>query len=86
MIGVNGMLNMVHLLTGALSLVAALAGNRMAKLACLAMAVIYGTLAGAGFTGVTAVTHPLNLNSANYMVYAGVAVVALLVGLASRGD
>ena len=85
-ISVNGVLNMIHLSTGALALVAALAGNRMAKFACLALAVIYGTLAGAGFTNVTAVTHPLHMNAANHMLYAGIALVALMVGLASRSD
>lgn len=85
-ISVNGVLNMVHLLTGALALVAALAGNRMAKFACLALAVIYGTLAGAGFTNVTAVTEPLHMNDANHVLYAAIAAVSVLVGIASRSD
>jgi hypothetical protein len=85
-IGVNGVLNMVHLLSGALVLVAALAGNRMAKLALLGVAVLFGTLAGAGFGNVTAVTEQLNMNPANHVAYAGLAVLALIVGLGSRSD
>jgi hypothetical protein len=84
--GVNGTFSMIHLLTGALALAAALAGNRTAKLACLTLGVLYAGLAGAGFANVLAVTEQLNLNAPDHMLNAGIAAVCFFVGLTSRGD
>ena len=86
MFGVNGVLNMVHLLSGALALVGALAGNRTAKLLCLALGVLFGTLACADLTGVRLVTDQLNLNGPDNILHGAIAVVCLFVGVASRSD
>ena len=80
------MLSMLHLLTGAGALTVALAGNRAAKLGCLALGVVYGGLAAAGFAGVFDVTEKLNLNGPDHVLNAGIAAVSLFVGLTSRGD
>jgi uncharacterized protein DUF4383 len=84
--GVNGELSLVHLLTGAVSLAAALAGNRAAKLTCLALGLAYGALAGAGFANVLVITERLNLNRPDHMANAVIAVICLFVGVTSRSD
>jgi uncharacterized protein DUF4383 len=84
--GVNGVLSMVHLVTGAIALAAALAGNRTAKLGCLLLGVLYAGLAGAGFANVLDVTERLNLNGPDNVLNAGIAAACLFVGATSRGD
>jgi hypothetical protein len=86
MFGVNGVLSMVHLLSGALALVGALAGNRTAKLLCLALGVIFGTLACADLLRVTMVSGQLNLNGPDNILHGVIALVCLFVGVASRSD
>jgi len=84
--GVTGMLSMLLLVTGALSLAAALAGNRTAKMMALGLGVVFTGLAGAGFANVLPVTERLNLNGPDTVVSAVIAGVCLLVGLTSRSD
>jgi len=84
--GVTGMLSMLQLLLGALSLVAALAGNRTAKMTALALGVVFTGLAGAGFANVLPVIERLNLNGPDNVVNAVLAGLCLLVGMTSRSD
>ena len=84
--GVNDMLSMVHIVTGAISLAAALAGIGTAKLGCLGLGVLFAGLAGAGFANVLDVTERLNLNGPDNVLNAGIAVACLFVGVTSRGD
>jgi len=84
--GVTGMLSMMQLVLGALSLAAALAGNRSAKLMVLVLGVVFTGLAGAGFANVLPVTERLNLNGPDNVLNAVLAGVCLLVGLTSRSD
>lgn len=84
--GVNGVFSMVHIVTGAVALAGALAGNRTAKLACLGLGVLYAGLAGAGFANVSDVVERLNLNGPDNVLNAGIAALSLIVGVTSRGD
>lgn len=84
--GVNGVLSMLHIVTGAIALAGGLAGNRTAKLGCLLLGVLFAGLAGAGFANVLDVTEKLNLNGPDNVLNAGIAVVCLFVGVTSRSD
>src|SRR5262245_1120837 len=68
--GVTGLLSMLLLVCGALSLAAALAGNRTAKMTVLGLGVVFTGLAGAGFANVVPVTGRLNLNGPDAIVTA----------------
>jgi hypothetical protein len=84
--GVNATHNVVHLVSGALALVAALSGARYAKFYCLGFGVAYGATAVAGYAGVTPVVDALHLNAADNALHAGIAALCLWVGSASRGE
>jgi hypothetical protein len=84
--GINGWLSMMFLLMGALLLVAALAGNRSAKMMALVLGVVFTGLAGAGFANVLPVMERLNLNGPDSIVSAVLAGLCLLVGMTSRSD
>ncbi len=84
--GTNGVLSMLFLVAGALSLAAALAGNRSAKLMALVLGVGFVGLAGAGFANVLPVMERLNLNGPDSVLSAVLAGLCLLVGMTSRSD
>jgi hypothetical protein len=84
--GVNATHNLVHMVSGALALVAAFSGARYAKFYCVAFGVVYAAVAVAGYASVTPVVAALNLNPAGNALHAGIAVLCLWVGSASRGD
>lgn len=84
--GVNAALNMVHLGAGALALLAALAGGRAVKLGCLALGVLFVTVAVAVFADVRPVVGALNLNRADGLLHAGLAAMCFWVGMASRAE
>ncbi len=86
MFGVNATHNLVHLVSGALALMAAVAGMRYAKLFCLAFGAVYATVAVAGFANVAPMVQALNLNNADNLLHAGIGVVCLWVGVASRWE
>ena len=77
---INGNHNLVHLLSGALAIIAAFAGRGAAKTFCLVFGAIYGVVAVAGFVYIEAVVELLNLNTPDNLLHAAIAVACLVVG------
>jgi hypothetical protein len=82
--GINTTHNIVHLLSGALAVVTALAGFKAAKLFCLAFGAVYGLVAVAGFVNISPVVTMLNLNMADNWLHTAIAGSCLFVGLTAK--
>lgn len=83
--GINMKHNLVHILSGALALLAGLAGEKYAKTYCLAFGAVYGLVTIAGFLHVTQAVQLLNLNQADNFLHLGISVACLGVGVTSKG-
>lgn len=83
--GVNAGHNVIHLLSGAAALMAALLGERTAMIYCLAFGSVYGLVSVVGFFQVPAVVRMLNLNMADNFLHLAIAVACLWVGGQSKG-
>ena len=86
MFGINASHNLVHALSGALALMAGLAGARYATSYCLVFGTVYGLVAVLGFFNVTSVVTLLNLNMADNFLHLGISVACLWVGGMSKGE
>jgi hypothetical protein len=82
--GINTTHNIVHLLSGALAVAAALAGFKMAKAFCLSFGVVYGLVAVAGFVDIRPVISMLNLNAADNWLHTAIAAGCLFFGATSK--
>jgi hypothetical protein len=82
--GINASHNLVHLLSGAVALVAA-GRLRSAQIYCLAFGTIYGLVAIAGFFRIELVVRLLNLNMADNFLHLGIAAACLMVGGFTKG-
>jgi len=82
--GINMAHNVVHLLSGALGILAATSGPHAARVFCLAFGSVYGLVALAGFARVEPIVRLLNLNSADNLLHLGIAAACLVVAFASR--
>ena len=84
--GVNAGHNLVHVLSGALALIAAQAGTRAALAFCLIFGVVYGLVAVLGFFQVQSVVRMLNLNMADNVLHLAIAAACLWVGGSAKLD
>jgi hypothetical protein len=66
------------------AILAALAGERYAKMYCLVFGAIYGLVTIAGFLKIAAVVQLLNLNMADNILHLLIAVASLWVGTQSK--
>ena len=82
--GVNGSHNLVHLLSGALALVAAFLGEQPSQLFCLAFGTVYGLVAVCGFFNLPFAVSMLNLNDADDFLHLAISVACLVVGGTSK--
>jgi hypothetical protein len=82
--GINMAHNVVHILSGALGILAATSGAHSARVFCLAFGSVYGLVALAGFAGLEPLVRLLNLNTADNLLHLGIAVTCLVVAFASR--
>ncbi len=82
--GVNLAHNVVHLVSGGLAIVAALAGEGYAKTYCLLFGTVYGVVAIGGFLGVSALVQILNLNMADNLLHLAIAATCLWVGTQAK--
>ena len=82
--GINFAHNVVHILSGILALLAAQAGERYAKLYCLAFGIVYGLVAIGGFLNVAALVELLNLNAADNLLHLVIAAACLWVGTQAK--
>jgi hypothetical protein len=83
--GVNLSHNLVHLVSGAVAVFAAMRGGRAAILFCLAFGVVYGAVAVCGFCQVAAVGRFLNLNTADNFLHLAISAACLAVGGFAKG-
>jgi hypothetical protein len=87
--GVNATHNAVHILTGALALVAGFTERPIfAQVFCLVFAALYGLVTVAGFAGVDPVVRALNLNMADNFLHLAITAAAAWFGIraaAARG-
>lgn len=84
--GINMTHNLVHLLSGIVALLAALAGGeKYSKLYCLVFGAVYGVVALAGFLNVSQVVTLLNLNTADNFLHLGISAASLYFGATSKG-
>ena len=82
--GINLTHNLVHILSGAVALIAAFAGVKYAKIFCLVFGVVYGVVALAGFLNVAQVVTALNLNMADNFLHVSIALACLLFGAPTK--
>jgi hypothetical protein len=83
--GVNANHNWVHVVSGAIALLAALGGERNAQVFCLGFGTVYGLVAVAGFFRMPYLVGLLNLNMADDFLHLAIATSCLLVGGLSKG-
>jgi hypothetical protein len=83
--GVNAGHNLLHLVTGAAALIAAMKGERASMIYCLAFGTLYGVLAVAGFFLVPWLMRGLNLNYADDFLHLVIAAACLWIGGQSKG-
>ncbi len=83
--GINMKHNLVHIISGAVALLAGLGGEKYAKTFCLVFGAVYGLVTIAGFLHVAQVVQLLNLNTADNFLHLGISVVSLGVGVTSKG-
>ena len=83
--GVNANHNLVHLLSGALAIGAAIGGESIAAYYCLAFGTVYGLVTVLGFMQVHAIIHMLNLNMADNFLHLAISAACLWVGGMSKG-
>jgi len=81
--GVNANHNWVHLLSGAVGLVAGFMG--FGRTFLIAFGAVYGLVTILGFANVEPVTSGLNLNMADNFLHLGISAASLLVGLRREG-
>jgi hypothetical protein len=84
--GINATHNAVHLASGAVAVIAALAGVAAARGFCIVFGAIYGAVCLAGFVGYEPVVRLLNLNPADNVLHLAIAGASLFVGLVSMGQ
>ena len=82
--GINMTHNIVHLLTGAVGLVAALNSEKSSKLFLLVFGAVYAVVALAGFLNVDMAVSLLNLNTPDNFLHLAIAAACLGVGLQSK--
>jgi hypothetical protein len=82
--GINMAHNWVHILSGAVGLIAALAGERYAKFYCLAFSGVYGIVTLGGLFRVTALVQFLNLNMADNILHLVITVGCFWFGMKSK--
>jgi zinc transporter ZupT len=73
----------VHILTGALGLLAYAAGEVRSRQFCIFVSAAYGLVTVLGFAGVDAVTDSMNINTADNWLHAFITGVALWGALSS---
>jgi hypothetical protein len=82
--GINMAHNLVHILSGAVALVAGLKDEKSAKLYCLVFGAVYGLVAIAGFLNVAPAVTLLNLNMADNVLHVAIAAACLWMGLQAK--
>ena len=82
--GINFKHNVVHILSGVVALLAALAGAKYARLYCLIFGAVYGLVAIAGFLNISRAVSVLNLNRADNMLHLAIAASCLWVGFQAK--
>lgn len=82
--GINFAHNLVHILSGALALLAAVVSERYAKGYCLAFGIVYGLVTIGGFLNVAAVVQLLNLNVADNVLHLAISAACLWVGTRAK--
>ena len=82
--GINMTHNVVHLLSGALAIIAGMGGERYAKLYCLAFGAVYGLVTVAGFVHIGLAVDLLNLNAADNFLHLAIAAACLYVGATAK--
>ncbi len=83
--GVSPSHNLIHVLSGAVALLAALGGERPAMIFCLVFGVVYGLVAVLGFFQIRFVVQLLNLNMPDNFLHLGISAVCLVAGALSKG-
>ncbi len=84
--GINMNHNLVHLLSGAVALLAAfMGGEKYSKVYCLVFGAVYGIVTIAGFLNVAQVVTLLNINVADNFLHLGIAAASLYFGATSKG-
>ena len=79
--GINMKHNVVHILSGALALLAGFAGAKCAKAYCLVFGAVYGLVTVGGFLNIAPAVSLLNLNTADNFLHLAISATCLYVGL-----
>ncbi len=82
--GINMTHNVVHMLSGAVALLAATGGEKHAKTSCLLFGLVYGLVAISGLLNLAAVVDLLNLNMADNILHLTIAAVCFYAGTQSK--
>lgn len=82
--GINATHNLIHIISGALALLAGLAGVKYAKGYCLAFGAVYGLVTIAGFVNLAPAVTLLNLNTADNFLHLAISVACLGVGFQTK--
>jgi hypothetical protein len=82
--GINATHNGVHILSGALAIVASFMGLKASKLYCILFGAVYGLVTVAGFGGVQQAVTMLNLNMADNLLHLGISAACLGIGLTAK--
>ena len=82
--GINMNHNVVHILSGLLAIVTALASRRAAKWYCISFGSVYGLVAIAGFFQMGRAVTLLNLNAADNFLHLSIALACLYFGFTAR--
>jgi len=80
---VDGIHNVVHLLSGVIALGAAASGESYARLYLIVFGIVYGLVTVLGFVMVDNVLGLITVNTADNYLHAAIAIVCLGVGLGS---
>lgn len=82
--GINAAHNWVHIGSGVLALLAALAGERYAKFYCLVFSGVYGIVTLGGIFQVARLVQLLNLNLADNLLHLVITVGCFWFGIKSK--
>lgn len=82
--GINMAHNMVHVLSGAVALLAVMGGEQYSKTYCLLFGAVYGLVTLAGFLNVGTIVSLLNLNMADNLLHLAISVACFAVGMQAK--
>lgn len=82
--GINGVHNWVHIGSGVVALIAALAGERYAKFYCLVFSGVYGLVTLGGIFQIAALVDLLHLNWPDNVLHLAITVGCFWFGIKSK--